>query len=276
MIKLHLKYCLLLMCVFTVLVNSLVAQVSSLDSMTLISVGKYNPTVTDANKINNNPVINDTTKKIPVKGYGINSKKVDTGFEVESITAAQMVGEPLTKLYNALVKIGIGTYTTPYGELWYNSLRSKESAYGLHFKHLSSSSTLANYGYAGFSDNEFNLYGKKFLKEHSLIGNFDYARNVVHFYGYDIQKNSLTRQATEQRFNYFAANAELLSHFTKLQRYNHDIKLSYYNLSDYYKSSENNIKANGFVQTTINKELFKVNGTIDFYNYKTERDTINN
>ena len=252
------------------------AQIKSIDSMYTISVGEYKPSVIDANKINEEPTISDSTKKLSVKNYGITTKKINTNFDVERIAPAQMVGEPLTKLYNALVKIGMGTYTTPYGEVWFNSLRSKELNYGIRYKHLSSSSTLKDYGYSGFSDNEFSLNGKKFLKEHSLIGNFDYKRNVVHFYGYDTKLHTLEKDATAQRFNYFAANTELISHYSKATRFNHDIKLSYYNLSDSYKSSENNMKANGFVQTEINKEILKVNGAIDFYNYKTKTDTTNN
>lgn len=263
-------------CLLFLFAGGLSAQQSNLDSMIIISTGEYRPTITEANKINENPSVNDSTKKLPVKTFGINSKKINTGFEVEPILPAQMVGEPLTKLYNALLKIGMGTYTTPYGEVWYNNLRSKEEAYGLRFKHLSSSATLKNHGYSGFSDNEMSIYGKKFLKEHSLIGNFDYTRNVIHYYGFYEPLHPMSRDAIAQRFNYFAANAELMSHYTKPERYNHDVRLSYYNLSDSSKASENNIKANGFVQTAINKETLKVNAFVDYYNYQTKKDTSNN
>lgn len=259
----------------TVPMGMLFAQ-SNLDSMIIISVGEYKPTITDANKINDNPSYSDSTKKLPVSAYRINSKKINTSFDVEPIQAAQMVGEPLTKLYNALVKIGIGTYTTPYGELWYNSLRSKTSSYGVRLKHLSSSATLKDYGFAGYSDNEVSLYGKKFLKEHTLLGNFDYARNVVHFYGFNAALNDISKDSTLQCFNLFSGNAQLISHYTDLKRLNHDIKLKYYNLTDNYKTSENNIKATGLLQTSIGKEVLKVNAGIDYYNYKTKNDTVNN
>lgn len=255
--------------------NNLSAQTRSLDSNIVISVGEYRPTIIDANKINENPEVIDSTKKLAVKNYTISSQKINTGFDVTPIPAAQMVGEPLTKLYNALVKIGFGNYTTPYGEVWYNSLRSKEYAYGIRMKHLSSTSTLKDYGFSGFSDNEISLYGKKFLKEHTLSGNFDYARNVVHFYGYDANLHDLNKDATVQRFNYFAANADLASHYTNDKRYNHDINLSYYNIADLYKASENNVKGTGFVQTKIEKETLRINGLVDYYNYKTAKDTFN-
>jgi hypothetical protein len=249
---------------------------SSLDSMIVIDISKYKPTVVDANKINDSPTISDSTKKIPVAAYSINSKRIITGFDVAPISPAQMVGEPLTKLYNGLMKLGMGTYTTPYGEFWLNNLRSKDASYGLRLKHLSSSSTLKGYGYSGFNDDEISLYGKKFLKEHTLLGNFDYSNNGVHFYGYDASMNSLSKDATLQRFNLFSGNAELVSHYADPKRFNHDVQLSYYNLADKYNASENNVKTNGYVQTAIGKELLKVNGVVDFYNYKNQKDTVNN
>ncbi len=274
--NIYIKQIFVFISLFVMPVFSAFSQQRTLDSMLSVNIGSYQASIMDATKISENPSIVDSTKKLSVTGYSIYSKKINTGFEVDPIKPAQMVGEPLTKLYNGLIKIGMGTYTTPYGEVWYNNLRSKEYAYGLRMKHISSTSTLDNYGNSSFSDNEISLYGKKFLKEHTLLGNFDYARNVVHFYGYDIALHSLDKDATVQRFNYFTGSAELMSHYTNLERYNHDIKLSYYNLSDLYKSSENNIKATGFVQKAIGKELLKVNALVDYYNYKTLKDTVNN
>jgi hypothetical protein len=262
----------------------------TLNSMIIIGTGTFKPTITDANKISDNPEVSDSTKKIPVGPYTIDSKRINTPFSVEPIIPAQISGEPLTKLYNGLVKIGMGNYTTPYGEVWYNHLRSKEIAYGIHLKHLSSSPTyknyentgtfskpsFKNYGYAGYSDNQIGLYGKKFLKEHTLSGTFDYQRNVFHYYGYDATINKLAKDETVQRFNLFSASAELRSHYAKPERFNHDIRLSYYNLMDLYKSSENNIKADGFLQTAVSGETLKIKALVDYYNYKTKSDTTDN
>ncbi|HEX8517073.1 MAG TPA: hypothetical protein VF868_12815 [Bacteroidia bacterium] len=262
----------------------------TLSSFVIEGVGSYKPTITDANKISDNPEVRDSTKKIPVGPYSIDSKRINTPFSVDPIIPAQISGEPLTKLYNGLVKVGLGNYNTPYGEVWYNHLRSKEIAYGIRLKHLSSSPkykdyensglfskpSFKNYGYAGYSENEVSLYGKKFLKEHTLSGDFDYARDVFHYYGYDASINKLEKDQTVQRFNLFAAGAELKSHYPKPERINHDIRLSYYNLMDLYKSSENNIKANGSVQTAVSGETLKINALVDYYNYKTQSDTTDN
>lgn len=249
---------------------------NGLDSMTIVSVGAYKPTIMESNKMNENPTFKDSTKKLPVSGYGINSRKVATVYEIVPISPAQMIGEPLTKLYNAFVKLGMGTYTTPYGELWINNLRSKTESYGVRLKHLSSSATLKDYGYAGFSDNEVSLYGKKFLKEHTLSGNFDYARNVLHFYGYDANLYTISKDTTKQRFNFFSGNVGLTSHYNAKKRVNHNVKLHYYNLADKYGASENNVKAIGAITTALGNELLKVDGLVDYYNYKTNIDTVNN
>jgi hypothetical protein len=114
------------------------------------------------------------------------------------------------------------------------------------------------------------------LKDHTLSGSFDYTRNVVHFYGYGADTQNLNKDATVQRFNYFAATADLMSHYTQASRYNHDVKVSFYNLSDIYKASENNISASGYVQTAVAKQTLKVNASVDYYNYKSPKDTANN
>ncbi|MCW3086481.1 MAG: hypothetical protein JWP12_3847 [Bacteroidetes bacterium] len=267
-----------MLCVLVLHECNLFAQSRKTDTInyTTEGSGTYYAHIADANKINNNPEVKDSTQKIAVGPYGIHSQRINTPYAIDPIIPAQMVGEPLTKLYSGLVKVGYGNYNMPYGEVWYNNLRSKEYAYGIHMKHLSSTSTLKDYGNSSFSDNELGLYGKKFLKEHTLLGNFDYNRNVVHFYGYDPVLHRLEKDETVQRFNLFTAGAELQSHYTKPERFNHDIRLSYYNLMDLYKSSENNINANGFVQTAIQGELLKVNAGVDYYNYKTKTDTTNN
>jgi hypothetical protein len=280
-----------LVCIVLVQALPLSAQLKdSVGTFTVIGTGNFLTTIMESNKISDNPEIKDSTQKIPVGPYSIDSKRINTPFAVDPIVPAQISGEPLTKLYNGLVKIGIGNYATPYGEVWYNSLRSKEIAYGIRLKHLSSSPkyknyentgifskpSFKNYGYAGYSNNEVSLYGKKFLKEHTLSGNFDYARDVFHYYGYDASMNMLEKDQTVQRFNLFAASAELKSHYAKAERFNHDIRLAYYNLADLYKSSENNIRADGFVQTAISGEVLKVNALVDYYNYKTQSDTADN
>ena len=156
-----------------------------LKDTTLQVVKSFQPTIADAYKINDMPIVKDSVPPTPRLNYSINSKKVFTPFTVARLQSAKMLGEPLSKLYSTLVKIGAGNYNTPYAEAFYNNLRSKEMSYGAHLKHLSSRADYEGYGFGGFSDNVVGLYGKKFIHKHTLSANLDYTRNVVHYYGYD-------------------------------------------------------------------------------------------
>lgn len=256
-------------------VIAVTAQTGSVGtSQTYSTTSTFEPTIKDAVKLGELPEIKDTVHKIGNINYGIASKPMVQKYEVVPIDAAKMQNEPLSKLYRSLLKVGFGNYTTPYGEFWINSLRTREVAYGAHFKHLSSSSHLKDVGYSGFSDNEGEIFAKKFYKKHTLTGEFNYKRNVVNFYGYDTSENKLTKDFTKQRYQLFEPVVKVQSHYTDSTKINHAVKLGYYNLSDIYNVAENNIKLNTAFNTFINKERFFVNFDADYYNHKMPHDTI--
>ncbi|MBC7695134.1 MAG: TonB-dependent receptor [Burkholderiales bacterium] len=241
----------------------------------LKATSEFEPTIKDAVKLGDLPEIKDTVKKIEHINYGIASTPLISKYEVIPIDAAKMKNEPLSKLYRSLLKIGMGNYTTPYGEFWLNSLRTRDVAYGVHLKHLSSSSHLRDVGYSGFSDNEAEIFGKKFYKKHTLTGEFNYKRNMMHFYGYDTTENKLTKDYTKQRYQLFEPVIKVQSHFTDSSKLNHFIKLGYYNLTDLYHVSENSVSLNTVFNTFINKERLFVAFDADYYSHKLPNDTFN-
>jgi hypothetical protein len=255
-------------------IASTLAQ-TGLNGFEVINKSNFEPTVKDAIKLGDLPEIVDTVKKIANINYGIASTPLVSKYEVIPIDAAKMQNEPLSKLYRSLLKIGMGTYTTPYGEFWINSLRTRDIAYGAHIKHISSSSHLKDVGYSGYSDNEGEVFGKKFYKKHTLTGEFNYKRNVVHFYGYDTTENNLSKDYTKQRYQLFEPVIKVQSHYADSTKINHFIKLGYHNLTDIYHVAENNVKLNTLFNTYINKERLFVAFDADFYNHKIPNDTFN-
>lgn len=248
---------------------------TGLNDINLNAESVFEPTIKDAVKLGDLPEIKDTVKKIENINYSIVSTPLVSKYEVIPIDAAKMQNEPLSKLYHSLLKVGMGTYTTPYGEFWVSSLRTRDVAYGVHFKHLSSSSHLKNVGYSGFSDTEGEIFGKKFYKKHTLTGEFNYKRNVSRFYGYDTTENRLDKNYTKQRYQLFEPVVKLQSHYTDSTKINHAIKVGYYNLKDLYDVAENNIKLNTLFNTYINKERLFVAFDADYYNHKLPNDTFN-
>ena len=244
---------------------------------TMVNVVKsFQPTIGDAYKINDMPVVKDSVPPAPQLTYFINSKKVFTPFTVETLKSAKMVGEPLTKLYHSFVKVGAGNYNTPYAEIFYTNGRSKDISYGAYLKHFSSKADMEGYGFGGLSDNQIELFGKKFFRKHTLITNLDYNRNVIHYYGYDTSIVSLSdNDFIKQRYSNIGGNASLQSHYTDSVHANYFLKLNYYNLTDFYKTSENNIYAAGDFSGYYEKQLVHVPVTVDYYNNKSTADTAN-
>jgi hypothetical protein len=266
-----------LLIIFLVCCYALIAVgQNGLNDLNYQAQSEFQPTIKDAIKFSDLPEIKDSVKRIENIKYGIASSPLFPKYKAQTIDPAKLQNEPLPKLYHSLLKLGYGPfYNMPYGELWIGNTRSKDVNYGAHVKHFSSTTHLKDVGYGGFSDNIANVFGKKFYKRHTLSGDLNYERNVVHYYGYDTSLKKLSDDRTRQRYQLFEPKVRLLSHYTDSTHINHDIQLGYYNLQSLYKESENNVKLNALGHFFLNKEKLNVNFLTDYYNHKQANDTLN-
>lgn len=255
--------------------NTAFAQTNLKDEQINIT-GDYNPTINEASKISSQPSINDSTKRKEVPSYNFITKLYPTNYVAEQILPAKIKSEALPKLDRAYAKIGGGNYSTGLGELYIGSLRSKQSMYSVYYKHLSSSATLKDLGYSGFSNNHLLFSGKNYQDAYTLKGNIEYKRDVVHYYGYDAVNIIRTRKDIRQRFNTIGLNGSIESPAKDSSQINYLADIGYYNLSDYYKSQENNVSLNGYISKYHLKELFRVNINADYYKNQSQAETITN
>ncbi len=148
----------------------------------------YQPSVSDAFKINDIPQIKEETTEKPVFEYSISSEPVFSTFSVKPVQAATMVGEPKTELGKGLLKLGMGNYLTPYGELFYNAIPGNKSNFGMHFKHLSSHGEIKLMNddkvNAPFSNNSVEIFGKRFYRNSTLAVTGFFDRKGFQYYGY--------------------------------------------------------------------------------------------
>src|SRR6218665_135954 len=237
------------------------AQGGGLSVMDMSVTSGFEPTIKDAIKFSDLPEIKDSVKRIGNIKYGISSTPIFPKYQVQPIEAARLQNEPLPKLYHALLKVGYGPfYNMPYGEFWIANTRSRDNSYGAHLKHFSSSAHLRDVGYSGFSDNVINVFGKQLYKKHTLSGDLNYERNVVHYYGYDTTINTLDdKKQTRQRYQFIEPKLRLQSHYTDSTYLNHDLRLSYYNLQNLYREAENNIRLKALGTMYVNKEKLNIN-----------------
>src|SRR5579863_4111590 len=109
------------------------AQEKKIDTVQFNVVSKYRPVITDAVKLNNNPAIADTAKPARKADYtNLLNSQYPTNYIPDPLEAMRMKGEPLDKLYHSFLNAGLGNPNTLYGELFFNSLRSRDYDYGVH------------------------------------------------------------------------------------------------------------------------------------------------
>lgn len=250
---------------------------------TVVIVKSYQPTISDAFKINDNPKIIDTVVERLNLNYTINPQVFPTTFDVNPIKAVKMVGEPLTKLYNGLVKAGFGTNVTPLGEFYYGTGRSKDHSIGVSFNHLSSSGEIKGYGYPGFSDNNADVYARRIYKHCTLSADVEYNRNLVHFYGFKpLPNEAINKDSIKQCYNKVGGQIRLNSTFPDSGKINHEVKFAYYHFSDSYNATEDFIGLNAALDKkvkllgkSVSKQFAGINADVDFFNDLNKADTSN-
>ncbi len=236
-------------------------------------IAPYEPTISDAVKISQNPKISFSVEKTESLSYTIISKQLDTDFKVEELKPAKMAAEPLEKLYKGHTKIGYGLYNTFLFEGYYNTLRSREKYYGVQYRHLSSKGGLPDVGKDAYSDNMILANAKRMFDKSSVEGSVLFDRKVRHYYGYnpELFPDTITDESQRQRFSLFELNGSHYSVKNRKDQINHKLSFKYYNYSDLFLAKENNLMIAGNATKDFNyfnafsKELIKVDAGINFF-----------
>lgn len=185
-------------------------------------VKSFKPTLSDANKINEMPKIDETEHQKPKFDYSIYSQPILNTFSVNTLKAASFIDQPSKKTGYGLVRAGVGNYNKPYGEIYFNNLNSKKSIFGLHAKHLSSFGKINLAGNdkvdAPYSKNKAELFLNHLFRKSILAANIDFNHDGFNYYGYplkpipDILKNkdqSINYLGTKQAFTKGGLNVNL-------------------------------------------------------------------
>ena len=283
-IKIIQKFAFLTLCFSIITINSVFSQINDNKNEVTV-IASYEPSLSDAFKINFNPVLKDSIFELPAFDYKIQTKIYPTSFSLDPIKPAKIVGEPITKLYKNLIKVGMGTYTTPYFEFFAGSLRSKKYSMGVHLKHISSSGKIDEYAKSSYSDNYIGLFGNRYYNNSNLAGEILFNREVVHYYGFkpsDFPTYNYSDEDIRQRFTKFSFNTNYYSTYTDSNKLNHNLALSFNNISDKFDAKENNIKLNAGLDVNFklfnfdNKQTLGLNLLTDFYNHSNSISEGNN
>ena len=244
-------------------------------------VKPYEPTISDAYKITHLPKITDTVKIIPEIRYVLKTKPINVGYSINPIKPAKMVGEPLIKLYNSYVKVGLGTKISPMFEAYINNKRSKDYSIGAYYKLFNSfgQARLANdeKEFAGFSDNDLRFFGKKFVNNSIIQGDMGLVSNTRYFYGYNTKiDTTLEKDDIKQKYLTLYLNTNYRSNYVDSTHINYDFGVSLDYTKDDYKNTESGFKITGDLNKIFSSEMAGVNIGIEHYSKSENIDSLNN
>ena len=266
--------------VFLLILLILSVQANAQFDKDVLIIKTYNPTISDAFKLNVMPKIKDTLNFKPDFEYQVAPTKFPTGFEIEPIRPAKIVGEPLTRLYGNYVKLGFGSDISPLAEIRINSLRSKKSSYGIEARHHSS------YGgfkiddhkyYPNFNDNHLGVYGTKFMKDKSWSGKMDYTGSKIKYYGFmpdsaEVDKKDLTEQA----YNLLTASTRLKSDRISKRKIHYDFDLGFYYFADTHESNENSFNLKADFRDHVKNSLVGFDTKFSYFDRNSIVDSLQN
>jgi len=241
-------------------------------------VKPYTPTISDAFKIKQLPVLNDSTtvKKKEVK-YTIFSVPVASVFTPAKAKAATVEKIKTPQLYDNYATLGLGNFTTIIGELYSNFKIGKTDNLGVFFRHNSSQG-----GIDGVRlDNQFydtQLDATYTNRQRDFTYNINTAINHQLFNWYGL--NGIANQISNQQLSAIDTQQNYLSFYTKGSIF---LKESIFKgaqaearfLTDSFSSSEINFTAQPTFILPLTDFQFRIKGDIDFLSGKFEQDYFN-
>ncbi len=238
------------------------------------AIGRGNRTIKPTPKAGLVPSLVEDTSKTQIKSeFVFYEYTAPSELQLQPISPAKLkVIQPLDKLKRGYIKGGIGMYTTPLAEIYYNSLRSRNSSWGVKGRHISSNSSLENTGFSGLSENSASAYYQHFTKKSFWKGELNYKRDANHFYGFNPEDTAIDKGLIHQAFNNFGGRVSTSTFDTDTGELNYSGSLAYYNYSDKYDAQENNVLLDFNAKKLINSEQYSLDFGVDFNSYKSQED----
>lgn len=232
-------------------------------------VRPYEPSISDANKINLQPKIIDTIKVNPNFTYSIIQRPIETYFSPTPLSAARMVSEPLPDLHMSYMRVGIGNTATPLAEAYLSSNRNKDYLYGAWVRFFNTNPKLELTNNlkvkAPASNIDIMAFGKRMLNQKILLGDIGFTQNNRTYYGYFYENTALTPSNDKQSINRFAANLEFKTTNKDSSSINYHAQTKFYYLTDRFDLQETMVAGLFNLNKYFGQEQF--GGEIAFTHY---------
>lgn len=242
------------------------AQESDLDVQEVQVVEEFIPMVPPARKLFDIPQLVDTHSVDHAVYYSNLIRRYETDFQIDTIKPAKIKGEPITKLYQKYLKVGLGNAAMPSLEAYYNSMRSKQWAYGFSLGYHRASAKAKGLYEAGFQEDRVAAYAKGVFDFGVLNASIAREGNVITAHGGQTQ---LTEIQMRQYWAYSQFNLSLESNYTDKHRLRHRTTLY---VSDLNEMAENNFRFSSQLQHRFGGYDYSVAFKGDVYTNNTAQD----
>ncbi|EHB91289.1 hypothetical protein HMPREF9450_01338 [Alistipes indistinctus YIT 12060] len=148
----------------------------------------YEPTVSEANKLNVKPNLVDTVKLRPEFSYGITPSPIAYGFEVTPIKAATVDIDLYKRLNPLYAKVALGYPMQSLADVYFNTTGKSKGMFGAYLNHYGSWSKLENGDGietpASQTFNKIGVLGERRWTRYVLNGEIGVDYDMVTRYGY--------------------------------------------------------------------------------------------
>jgi hypothetical protein len=242
-------------------------------------VRPYEPSISDAFKLNMLPQVEDTIRIEPTFSYNLTLRPVTIDFPINLISPARMVAEPLTRANWGYVKAGFGNYTSPMAQIYFSSTRQKDYSYGASLKYNGSFGRIkldnGEKVPGKFQQFGVSAFGKKIFKASALDGGINFSNYSYGFYGYDTTQAALPMPSDieKQKQQYVNLGLNYYTTHTDSLHLNYKINTRYTNFSDMYSNHQNTFE----IKANLDKffKIEKIGANISFKHHAAETNLTN-
>lgn len=201
----------------------------------------------DTEKVVVKPMLPNTNRQTITQSYNIPPRTMQVEYVAPKIRPIAMRGDKLSPAYNGYLKLGGGVPTTTYGELAYSQFFNKQLDVGVNLKHHQAN--FKNLEHQRFMENSGTLNGTYYTNQgYALGGNIGYSADQVHYYGYDHEAVTFSRESVKQKFNTFDLGVNFFNGERTQGDINYRATANVYRTTDNYAARENHLDA-GFGAT---------------------------
>ncbi|MFT4698884.1 MAG: hypothetical protein ACI9SJ_002042 [Flavobacteriaceae bacterium] len=241
-------------------------------------VRPYTPTISDAFKVKETPVLNDSVSSTKKEvEYSIFSVPVASTFTPSKGSATKIEKTKSIKLYDNYASVGFGNYTSILAELYSNFQISRTDNFGIFFKHHSSQGGIKGLRVDDkFYDTKLDATYSSRQKDISYLFNTGIEHQLYNWYGLnefsELETNE-TLDALDTKQTYFSGyvggSVSVENSFFERATVN----LRY--LGDSFSSSEINFTAQPEFIFPLKEITLKVAADIDYLSGSFERNYLN-